>query len=117
MKTVEIQLGEETFKLATTLRVAYVLQNMNNHKPYLDIFQDLDKMTLEKQIEFLYAAYTIGEPEGSLSKEQFLNLCLDYLDVNEVMQHISKIIEGVTGKKLDDLKKEQGQDKTEDEKN
>lgn len=44
------------FELATNLKVAYKVQNYNNHKPYLQIFENLDKMYVEEQIDIIYAA-------------------------------------------------------------
>ena len=102
MKTVILTIDGTDYKLATTLRVAYVLQGMNNHKPYLEIFQNVDKLPLEGQINFLYAAYTVACEDTPMTKEVFLNLCLDNLDLGAIMDNIKSIIEGITGKKLVD---------------
>lgn len=100
MKTITLKLGTKEYTLATTLRVAYVLQGMNNHKPYLDIFKEIDKLTLEKQVEFLYAAYTVAASTEVMSKEEFLNECLDNLNLSEIMNCIMQIIAGITGKEI-----------------
>lgn len=106
MKTIVLTIDGTDYKLATTLRVAYVLQGMNNHKPYLEIFQNVDKLPLEGQINFLYAAYTVACEDTPMTKEAFLNLCLDNLDLGAIMDNIKSIIEGITGKKLIDAQKE-----------
>lgn len=114
MRTITIKLGDQTYTLATTLRVAYILQGMNGHKSYLDIFKEIDKMTLEKQIEFLYAAYTVGTNKELMSKDEFLNMCLDNLDLSDVMNYIKQIISGITGKDFAKVAQEQPtQDDTE----
>ena len=112
MKIIELTIGTDTYPMATTLRVAYVLQGMNNHKPYLDIFQEIDKMTIEKQIEFLYAAYTVASTGETMSKSDFLNLCLDNLDLSEIMEGIKNIIKGITGKDIDKLSQQNAEDET-----
>lgn len=101
MNTISVKIGDNEYILATTLRVAYILQGMNNHKSYLDIFKEIDKLTLEKQIEFMYAAYTVATPE-SISKEEFLNVCLDNLNLSDIMKCIKDIISGITGKNIDE---------------
>lgn len=106
MKTTTLTINNVDYTLATTLRVAYVLQGYNNHKPYLDIFQEIDKMPLEKQIEFLYAAYTVANGDQNMSKGDFLNECLDNLNLGEIMDAIKMIIEGITGKKIEDIQAE-----------
>lgn len=101
MNTISVKIGDNEYILATTLRVAYILQGMNNHKSYLDIFKEIDKLTLEKQIEFMYAAYTVATPEP-ISKEEFLNVCLDNLNLSDIMKCIKDIISGITGKNIDE---------------
>lgn len=100
MRTITLKLGTKEYPLATTLRVAYVLQGMNGHKPYLDIFKEIGTLTLEKQVEFLYAAYSVAATTEIMSKEEFLNECLDNLTLAEIMKYISKIVEGITGKEI-----------------
>lgn len=106
MKTITLTINGIDYKFATTLRVAYVLQGMNNHKPYLEIFQNIDKSPLEGQINILYAAYTVACEDVPMKKEEFLNLCMDNLDLGILMDSIKNIIEGITGKELADAHKE-----------
>lgn len=90
------------YPLATTLRVAYVLQGMHNHKSYMEIFQDLGTMPIEEQIGVIYAAYVVACDHEPMSKEEFKNLCLDNLTLTEIMGLIKSIIEGITGKKVEE---------------
>lgn len=106
MKTIQLTIGETDYTLATSLRVAYVIQGMNNHKAYLDVFKEIDKMTIEKQVEFLYAAYSVAATDTPMPKNDFLNICLDNLDLSGVMGAIKQIIEGITGKTLKSLEEE-----------
>lgn len=103
MKSFTKIIGENEYTLATTLRVAYVLQGMNNHKSYLDIFQSIGEMAIEEQINVIYAAYMVGNTttdNNLITKDHFKNICLDNLDLTEMMDIIKTIIEGITGKKI-----------------
>lgn len=64
------------YELAESLRVSYMIQTKNNHKPYSEVFQELGNMPLEKQIQVLYIAFNIKNP-GIASEQEFLNYCLD----------------------------------------
>lgn len=103
MRTITVSIGNHSYEIATTLRVAYEIQGMNNHKSYLDVFRDLDKMTIENQIDFIYAGYKVAVPssEPLMDKVSFRNLCLDNLDLMEMMSIIKELIEGITGNKVD----------------
>lgn len=100
MKTTSININGQSYTIATTLRVAYELQGMNNHKPYLDIFKEIEKMTIEKQIDFMYAGYKIANAMP-MSQQEFRDMCLDNLDLMSIMNCIKSIIEGITGQKAD----------------
>ena len=100
MKTTSININGQSYTIATTLRVAYELQGMNNHKPYLDIFKEIEKMTIEKQIDFMYAGYKIANVMP-MSQQEFRDMCLDNLDLMSIMDCIKSIIEGITGQKAD----------------
>ena len=82
------------YELATTLRVAYKLQGYNNHKSYLEIFQNIGEMTLEKQIEILYTAFEVANPSeiDRWNKTTFLNCVLDNYNASQMLH----LIEGVT---------------------
>lgn len=119
MKTTSIDINGQSYTIATTLRVAYELQGMNNHKPYLDIFKEIEKMTIEKQIDFMYAGYKIANANAMpMSQQEFRDMCLDNLDLMSIMNCIKSIIEGITGQKADkDEDTEEVSSTEEDEKN
>ena len=103
MKTFTLTVGSKKYELSTSLRVAYVLQGMNNHKPYLEIFQNLDKMAIEQQIKFLYAAYSVAAKDAVVVDEDvFINECLDNLTLQEVLGAVQQLISGITGKSIDE---------------
>lgn len=103
MKTFKLAVGKKKYELSTSLRVAYVLQGMNNHKPYLEIFQNLDKMAIEQQIKFLYAAYSVAAKDNAVVDEDvFINECLDNLTLQEVLGAVQQLISGITGKSIDE---------------
>ena len=56
-----ITIGTTEYELATTLRVAYLVQGQNNHKSYVELFQEIDKMTLEQQVGIVYAAFVAAQ--------------------------------------------------------
>lgn len=93
--------GEE-FELATTLRVAYVVQGQHNHKPYMDIFAGIDKMTVEDQIRIIYAAFKVKNRDTSYTEDQVVNWFLDNSTITDVMELVEKIIEGIVGKSMKD---------------
>ena len=93
-----IKINDKEFPLATNLRVAYKVQGQHNHKPYTAVFQSIGDMTIEDQIDILYAAFTVANPDMALTMTQknFLNYCLD--NFKEVMKMLTGVIKGITGK-------------------
>ena len=87
------------YALDTTLRVAYKVQGMNDHKPYSKVFEELGDMLLEKQIEILYIAFQVANPEAArtYSQIQFLNYYLEHFNLKEVMAQLKAVIQGVLG--------------------
>lgn len=87
------------YELSTTLRVAYLAQGANNHKPYSEIFQNLGEMTLEKQIEILWIAFKVANPEAAKSFGQvaFQEYYMDHFKLKEVMQQLQGVVKGVLG--------------------
>lgn len=110
MEVITIINGSE-FRLATNLRVAYELQGCHNHKPYLEIFQSVSAMPLERQIEMLFVAFKIANPEVSMTFNQnaFLNYYLDHFNLKQIMEQLQAVIKGITGDTEDDNTPEQAQ--------
>lgn len=102
MLTIEIN-GVE-YELATTLRVAYLVQAQHNHANYIDVFSRIDKMSIEEQIGILWAAFSAKNPESTkrVDRKMFTNIVLDTFDLSMLMELIKKIIEGIMGKELTD---------------
>lgn len=92
------------YPLDTTLRVAYHVQGMNNHKPYSKVFEELGDMTLEKQIEILYVAFRIANPEVAKTFTQlmFFNYYIENFNLKEVMAQLKGVIKGVLGEDSDE---------------
>lgn len=84
------------YTLATTLRVAYKIQGYNNHKSYMDVFKDVEKMPVEKQIELIYAAFTTANP-GVMKAEEFQNYYLDNFNLKDLMMQMQAVIKGIIG--------------------
>lgn len=110
-----IKLGDKEYELATTLRVAYKIQGMNDNKPYLDVFANIGNAGLEDQINLLYAAFSIGNPEEAktITQKIFLNNVLDEgLHVDDLIEMLNAVTEGIMGPKLiaDAKKSREGED-------
>ena len=108
MSTPVININDKEFPLATNLRVAYKVQNQHNHKPYTAVFQSIGDMTIEDQINIIYAAFTVANPnmEMTMTQKNFLDYCLDNFNLNEVMKMLTGIIQGITGQSNSDEKSE-----------
>ena len=93
------------YELATTLRVAYNIQGQHNHRSYIEIFEDIDKMTLEQQIGIVYASFQAANPDSSklIKQSDFLNEFLDNYNLTELMKYVKDIIAGIMGKDLEDI--------------
>ena len=90
--------GKE-YDLATTLRVAYLVQGQHNHKPYSEVFSGIGDMVLEDQIGILYCAFKVANPDEAkfIKREDFFNSYLDNFTLKEVMDQLEKVIKGIMG--------------------
>lgn len=96
----KIKIKGKDYPLASTLRVAYVLQGMCNHRPYAEIFDEMGTALLEDQIRLLYAAFIVANKETSIEFDELLDSVLDNMKLEEVTDLIKKVISGITGKDL-----------------
>lgn len=85
------------YPLANSLRVAYKVQGCNNHKSYIEIFQDIGTMPLEKQLEILYVAFQVANPEIGMTQLEFINYYLDNFKLQQVMNQLNDVIHGILG--------------------
>ncbi len=94
-----VQINGVDYPLDTTLRVAYKVQGMNNHQPYSKVFEELGDMLLEKQIEILYVAFQIANPEFAreFTQSMFFNYYLEHFNLKEVMAQLKSVVQGVLG--------------------
>lgn len=99
MTSPAVQINGVEYALDTTLRVAYKVQGMNNHKPYSKVFEELGDMLLEKQIEILYVAFQIANPEFAreFTQNMFFNYYLEHFNLKEVMAQLKSVVQGVLG--------------------
>ena len=90
--------GQE-YNLATTLRVAYKVQGQHNHAPYAKVFEKMGDMTLEEQIDILYAAFEVANPEEAkfINRKAFLDEYLDNYTLKQVMNQLQEVIKGIMG--------------------
>lgn len=99
MNTPNVVIDGVTYDLDTTLRVAYKVQGANSHKAYSKVFEELGDMVLEKQIEILYIAFQIANPEvaKNFSQLQFFNYYLDHFTLKDIMNQLQGVVKGVLG--------------------
>ena len=112
---VEMTLNGQILYLEANLRVAYQLQNQENHKPYQEILQSVDTMPLEKQVGILYQAYKVGLHSNSepMKFEVFFDSFLEEYKVVHLMEFIKKIISGILGKEIKDKSEEETEEVSE----
>jgi hypothetical protein len=93
------------YPLATTMRVAFAVQEQNKHAPYMEVFSRIDKMTLDDQINIIYAAFSIANKEEAktITKQVFFNYYLDNFTLKETMQQLTDIISAVAGVNAEDV--------------
>ena len=111
-----INLNGNEYPMACNLRVAYTLQNQHNHESYSSILSRVGEMPLEQQIDILYIAFQVANPETAktFTREMFRTYVLDHDEFNAsvILQMIKKIISGILGKELpDEPTEEQASDK------
>lgn len=94
-----VKINEIEYPLASTLRVAYVIQGQHNHKPYTEVFKGIGDMHLEDQIGIIYAAFECANPEAKfmLKRKDFTEAYLDTYNLKTMMGHIQAIIRGIMG--------------------
>lgn len=100
------------YPLSTTLRVAYKVQGQHNHKPYTEVFKGMGDMTLEQQINILYASFQCANPEQAkfITAQVFLDYYLDNYNLKVVMDQLQAVIEGIMGTELESQDKTSAED-------
>lgn len=94
-----ITINNQEYQLATTLRVAYEVQGMNNHQAYTKVFERIGDMTLEEQIGILYAAFRVGNPDQAkfVKQNDFLNSYLDTYTLSDLLAQLKELINYIMG--------------------
>lgn len=100
-----ITINGTEYSLSTTLRVAYKVQGQHNHKPYTEVFQGLGDMTLEQQINILYASFQCANPEAAkeITSQKFLDYYLDNYNLKIVMDQLQAVVKGIMGTEDEDM--------------
>lgn len=97
MKKPEIIINGTAYPLATTLRVAYKIQSMNEHKSYADVFKDLASLSVEKQIDIVFASFICANKDTTFKPETFREYCFDNFNVGDLMNLLGDIVNGIIG--------------------
>ena len=99
-----IQINGMEYQLARNLRVAYMLQNQHNHEAYSTLLAKVGDMPIEQQIDFLYIAFQVANPDEAkrISKEAFRICILDdnNFNVTKLMELVMDIISGILGRDI-----------------
>ena len=99
-----INLNGNEYPMACNLRVAYTLQNHHNHESYSSILSRVGDMPLEQQIDILYIAFQVANPETAktFTREMFRTYILDHDEFNAYvrLEMIKRIVSGILGKEL-----------------
>lgn len=92
------------YELSTTLRVAYKVQGQHDHKPYTEVFKGLGDMTLEQQINILYASFQCANPFTckEITAQKFLDYYLDHYNLKVVMDQLQAVVKGIMGTEDED---------------
>lgn len=95
----KININGTEYNVAATLRVAYKLQGYNNHKPYMEIIQDIGNMPVEKQIEIMYAAFEVANPEATqiYTLQKFRDYYLDNVTAKELLDQVQAVLSELLG--------------------
>lgn len=97
MEDLKVKINDTEYKLNTTLRVAYMVQTKFGHKPYMEVFKNLDTLKLEEQISILYEAFSCENPKEvtTITSEIFFNYILDHIGVIELNELVGGVIERI----------------------
>lgn len=87
------------YELSTKLMVAFKVQGFNNHKPYVEVFQGIGEMPIEKQVEILYAAFQVANPEAAkeITQKVFFEYYMNNYNLKQMMNQLQGVIKGVLG--------------------
>lgn len=105
---IKIELNGKEYPLATTLRVAFMVQGQNNHKPYTEVFKELGDMGVEKQIGVIYAAFACAnkqEAETVWTEAVFRDYCFDNFNIKDLMEQLSQVIAEIMGEDPQEVKR------------
>lgn len=98
-----VTLNGTEYPMAANLRVAYKLQNENNHRPYLEVLGEVGGAVLEKQLDFLYLAFQVANAGTTITKEQFRETLLDTYEISQLMSTLKNLVGTMLGKDLDEV--------------
>lgn len=87
------------YPLATTLRVAYMVQGQHNHKPYAEVFRNVGDMCVEDQIGIIYCAFKCANPEVALTMplKDFTEYYLDNMNLKNLLDQLQSLVRGIMG--------------------
>ena len=99
MKEFTTTINGKTYPLATTLRVAYMVQGQHNHKAYAEVFKDIGNMSVEDQIGIIYCAFKCANKEESqfITLQSFVDYYLDNFNLKDLLAQLEGLVKGIMG--------------------
>lgn len=95
----QITFKGETFELSTKLRVAFLIQKAHNHTPYTEVFNKVNGMAIEKQIEILWISFKTENEDyvtrEGLTLQAFQNEIFENSNLVYMLEAIGDIVEGI----------------------
>lgn len=100
------EINGSNYELSTKLRVAYEIQGCHNHKPYAEVFKGVGEMSIEEQIEILFVAFKIANPDvaTTFNKKMFQEYYLENYKLKDVMEQLKGVINGIMGEEEEETK-------------
>lgn len=92
----KISLKENTYELATTLRVVYALKDISGAKTLQEAISSIQRLDLDGQLQLLYAAYKAGNKgDNMLTQREFADEVLDSMGIFAIANCIDALTEGI----------------------
>lgn len=91
----ELKLGNETYELATSLRVIYALKDITHAKGLQQAISSISNLDLDGQLDLLWAAYKAANADTDMSKREFTDAIIDNLGIFAITDAVNALTEGL----------------------
>ena len=91
----ELKLGNNTYELATSLRVIYALKDIIGAKNLQEAIGSITKLTFDGQLDLIWAAYKAANNNVQKVKNEFIDEILDNLGVFAITNIVNELANGL----------------------